>query len=233
MIQEWEPCFAGEGGLYLVFGNTMSPSLNRAVHRAAWAIRQRNIPGVMDCVPGYATLYVEFDAGVWSPQELNSCLKTISWGDDEAMTGRRLQIPVCYEGDFAPDLQDVADRHQLATQEVVAIHAAQDYQVYFIGFTPGFAFMGPVDERIATERHATPRVVVPAGSVGIANRQTGVYSVQSPGGWRILGRTPVSLYNSEMEEPILLHPGDLVRFVPIGLEAFHHIRTNPMDWELQ
>ena len=232
MIHLWEPRPAGEGGLYLVFGNVISQELNRSVHRMALAIRQREIPGITDCVPGYSTLYVEFDVGAWSAQELANYLRTISWNDGETWRTRQLLIPVCYEDEYAPDLQDVAEGHHMAPREVVEIHAGQEYQVYFIGFTPGFAFMGTVDERIATQRHATPRVIIPAGSVGIANRQTGVYSVQSPGGWRIVGRTPLLLYNSEGEEPILLRPGDLVRFVPIGKEEFRNIQNDPKEWRL-
>ncbi len=133
---------------------------------------------------------------------------------------RRVEIPVCYGGELGPDLDDVARTHGLAPEEVIRLHADADYLVYMIGFMPGFAYLGGLPERIATPRRKTPRTAVPAGTVGIGGRQTGVYPLVSPGGWNLIGRTPVKIFDIKRDEPTLLSTGDRVRFRPISRSEF-------------
>lgn len=232
MSPRWELRPAGENGLYLVFGDAISVELNREVHRVAAAIRQAALPGITDCVPGYATLYVEYDVALWSPEALAERIARLPAAPEQTSESRRIRLPVCYGGIYGMDLEAIAALHGLAEEEVVAMHTAGRFQVYFVGFTPGFAFMGRVDERIATDRRASPRVRVPAGSVGIAGQQTGIYPLDSPGGWNIVGRTPLPLYRPEAAEPILLQPGTSVRFVAVGEPEFLAIRQRPEEWRL-
>lgn len=138
----------------------------------------------------------------------------------EAPPSRTVVIPVCYGGEFGPDLEEVARFHGMTEDEVIAIHAQGRYRVYMIGFAPGFAYLGGLSPEIATPRRATPRTHVPAGSVGIAGNQTGVYPLATPGGWQIIGRTPLALFRPHHEEPSLLRAGDIVQFCPITEEQY-------------
>jgi inhibitor of KinA len=137
-----------------------------------------------------------------------------------------VEIPVCYGGEFGPDLQDVADSHGLTAERAIELHASTTYTVYFLGFAPGFAYLGEVAEELVTPRLATPRKSVPAGSVGIAGSQTGVYPISTPGGWRLLGRTPVAMFRPERAEMSLLSIGDRVRFSPISREQFAELENS-------
>jgi inhibitor of KinA len=141
----------------------------------------------------------------------------LSAGEALAKPHRRISIPVYYGGEYGPDLAYVADYHHISVEEVIAIHSGTDYQVYMMGFMPGFPYLGGMNPAIATPRLATPRSKVPSGSVGIAGEQTGVYPLESPGGWQIIGRTPQRLFDLERDPPFLLAPGDVVRFVPLVL----------------
>eukprot|EP01136_Pigoraptor_vietnamica_P038048 Opistho-1_new@106825 len=143
---------------------------------------------------------------------------------DTATIANRITIPVCYDLSLAPDLVELATLHQLSVEEVIQLHTAQTYRVYMIGFLPGFAYMGSVDERIRTARKANPRTKVPAGSVGIAGEQTGIYPLDSPGGWQLIGQTPLPLFDATRTDPCLLQPGDEVQFCSISLTAFHKLK---------
>jgi inhibitor of KinA len=140
--------------------------------------------------------------------------------DVELPPGRLVEIPVCYGGELGEDLEEVARRHGLTPEEFATIHASTDYRVYLLGFVPGFAYLGNLDSRIATPRRDTPRPHVPAGSVAIGGDQTGVYPLETPGGWHLVGRTPVRMFTPETEPPCLLGAGDSVRFVPISRAEF-------------
>lgn len=214
---------AGACGVYLVFGEAIRNDVARRLLAAARTLQTASLPGVRDIVPGYASLFVEFDPLRWSAQELAAAIRGLSEPDASAFAQRLVRIPVCYGGDFGPDLEDVAGAAGMTGEEAAALHAGRTYAVYFIGFTPGFGFMGEVDPRIALGRLQSPRLAVPAGSVGVAGRQTGVYPVASPGGWRIVGRTPLRLYRPESDDPILLRPGDRVRFEAIPPTEFARI----------
>jgi KipI family sensor histidine kinase inhibitor len=218
----------GDRALVVVLGEGIDPGVNARVHQLAALVRARRLPGVTDLVPAYATLAVHYDPAPWAGrgvpphQALRDELAAI-WGrarPGSAQPPRQVAVPVCYGGEFGPDLEEVASRCGLPAAEVVARHTAAEYRVYMLGFSPGFAYLGGLDPVIAAPRRDTPRLKVPAGSVGIAGMQTGIYPLESPGGWQIIGRTPRRLFRPERAEPCLLAPGDTLRFVAVEPEAF-------------
>ncbi len=180
------------------------------------------VAGVRNLHPAYSSLLIKFDPLRLRHENLEDILR----GFLERMEKinlpepRRVEIPVCYDGEFGPDLNDVAELHRLTPERVIDLHASALYIVYFLGFVPGFAYLGELPPELATPRLATPRRSVPAGSVAIAASQTGVYPISTPGGWRLLGRTPAKMFQPERAEMSLLSIGDCVRFVPISREQF-------------
>jgi KipI family sensor histidine kinase inhibitor len=218
----------GDRALLVVLGKGIDPDVNGQVHKLAALLRKRGLPGVHDLVPAYATVAVHYDPAAWSggkvpPNERLGREIIRLWksaGTAALPAPRQVEIPVCYGGEFGPDLAEVARLCALSEEEVIARHGAASYRVYMIGFSPGFAYLGGLDAAIAAPRRATPRTLVPAGSVGIAGLQTGIYPLATPGGWQIIGQTPKRLFLPEREAPCLLSPGDTLRFVPIGAEAF-------------
>ena len=200
-------------GLYLTLGSTVDPALNRDVQAAAARMLAHPLGGVTDIVPGYANVYVEFDADRLDPARVERWARErAERGDGPAPTlGRPVEIPVDYRG---PDLAEVAARTGLTEAEVIAHHAAPDYQVFALGFTPGFPYLGMLHPTLQLPRRPTPRSRVPAHAVAIAGAQTGIYPTPSPGGWHLLGTALVAVYDLHREEPFLLRPGDTVRFRP-------------------
>ncbi len=180
------------------------------------------IAGVRNVHPAYCSVLIKFDALKWCHGKLEEKLQEyLERLEDVSLPQERLvEIPVCYGGEFGPDLNEVAALHRLTPEQVIELHASTTYLVYFLGFVPGFAYLGELPEALVTPRLATPRRKVPAGSVGIAGSQTGVYPFATPGGWRLLGRTPVAMFRSERDELSLVAIGDHVRFVPISRERF-------------
>jgi len=214
---------AGEAGLLVTLGDLIDPLLNRRVHALAQSLLTTGLDGVGEAVPGYATLLIHYDPLVWAYPAL--CERVAALLESSAARlhdwhPRQVEIPVVYGGAFGPDLESVAQTHNLAPAEVVARHSAPVYSVYLIGFMPGFPYLGGLDPALATPRLETPRSRVPAGSVGIAGAQTGIYPLESPGGWRLIGRTPLPLVDWQREPPFLLAPGDFVRFVPVDCAEF-------------
>lgn len=205
---------AGDRALVVEFGNEIAPAIHARVRALTQALQVRPIRGVVEVVPTYRSLLVYFDPMQVDPAALEQALL------DRIRQREALQlpqptvtvIPVCYGGEFGPDLPFVCEHTGLSADEVIRIHTGRDYLIYMLGFTPGFPYLGGMDERIAAPRLESPRTKIPAGSVGIAGRQTGVYPVESPGGWRIIGRTPIKLYDPYREPPALLEPGNYVRF---------------------
>jgi inhibitor of KinA len=192
------------------------------VRRLLRSLEMEPIAGVRNLHPAYNSLLIKFDATKLRHAELQEILG----GYVERMKKialpkvRLIRIPVCYGGDFGPDLNDVAALHRLTPERVIELHAATTYIVYFLGFAPGFAYLGEVDAGLVSPRLGTPRRSVPAGSVGIAGSQTGVYPVPTPGGWRLLGRTPLAMFRPDRAEMSLLSIGDRVQFVPIPRDKF-------------
>ncbi len=181
------------------------------------AVMDAALPGVEECVPGYTSLLVIYDPFRLDYQELEARIKQMlpTLTGASSRLGRAVEIPVRYGGEDGPDLKFVAEHCGLTEDEVVRLHSAIEYPVYFIGFLPGFPYLGGMDARLTTPRLEKPRQRVPAGSVGIAGGQTGIYPLDSPGGWRIIGRTDEILFDAQRQEPALLSPGDRVRFKPV------------------
>ena len=220
-----EPKFltAGDRAMVVELGDSISPETNRRVHGLLRALESHALPGIVDLVPTYRSLLVLYNPLLSSFDGLRSLVASLD--DDDAGAGKEapniVEVPTVYGGEHGPDLDFVAEHNGLSPEEVVEIHSGADYPVYMLGFTPGFPYLGGLSEKLHTPRLATPRTVTPGGSVGIAEAQTGMYPVQSPGGWRIIGRTPLALFDPEREPPSLLNAGDVVRFVPAPDDGSH------------
>ena len=180
------------------------------------------MPGVLNVQPAYASVLIKFDPLMSNHAEIESALrKSLGHFDDVKLPPPRLKgIPVCYGGDFGPDLQEVAFLRGISAEEVIRLHTSAAYTVYFLGFVPGFAYLGGLPEKLATARLSTPRKQVPAGSVAIGGNQTGVYPTATPGGWRLIGKTPLKLFDPASAHSSFFEIGDQVRFIPILAEEF-------------
>ena len=216
---------AGDEGLLVEFGNEIHPDTHHRVYGMSRAIEEGHIQGIEEIIPSYRSLLVAYDPLLISFGDLADQLKSIEkdLSRIKMPEHRRVEIPTLYGGEFGPDLNFVASHHGLTPEEVIRVHSSRDYLVYMLGFTPGFAYLGGNLGKIATPRLKTPRIAVPAGSVGIAENQTGIYPIESPGGWQIIGRTPLKLFNSTQPPYFLLGAGDMVRFVPIDEKQYAHL----------
>ncbi len=221
----------GDRALLVILGEGIDSHVNDQVHALADALRKRKLPGVQDLVPAYATLAVHYDPAPWaghaaSPfQVLETEIRHLEWKAESGSLPdpRLVEIPVCYGGEWGPDLREVAELCRLGEQIVVDRHTAPEYRVFMLGFTSGFPYLGGLDPSLAAPRRETPRPSVPAGSVGIAGMQTGIYPLETPGGWQIIGRTPLSLFNPSAQDPCLLSPRDRLRFVAIDPDEFQRL----------
>ncbi|MDR7134230.1 KipI family sensor histidine kinase inhibitor [Lysobacter niastensis] len=206
----------------LRFGDTLDPALNHHVHAVAARIRAMAPHWLRDLVPAFASLGVFFDPSA-DPQRVRAELEAMMDAADVAQTAQRtgntVEIPVVYGGEYGPDLESAADELGFSSSQLVARHTAGEYTVAMIGFAPGFPYLSGLDPALALPRLATPRARVAAGSVAIGGAQTGIYPRESPGGWRILGRTPLVLFDPQRDPPTLLQPGDRVRFIAIDAVA--------------
>ena len=207
----------GDTALVVEFGDTIDSKINQRVFALQNAITKAKIHGVDELVPTYRSLLIRYNPLKKDYNRLISEVKNLANRRTEpnAKPARKIIIPVVYGGEYGPDLNNVADWHGLTEEHVVKMHSEKEYRVYMIGFVAGFPYLGEVANEIATPRLETPRLKVPAGSVGIAEKQTGIYPCEAPGGWRIIGRTPLKLFDHKQEWPALLNPGDAVRFKPI------------------
>ena len=210
----------GDRGLLVELGHGIDPAVNRRVKQLHRSIARERPHGVVETVPAYASLLVVFDPLQASPEALKRQIIGLCDFEDAGPTEDRtvVEIPVVYGGEAGPDLDAVAAHHGLSREEVIGLHAGTVYRVYMIGFTPGFPYMGELPEALDTPRRDTPRTHIPKGSVAIAQRQTGIYPVVSPGGWQIIGCTPLALFDPHKENSSLLTMGDAVRFTPITPE---------------
>jgi KipI family sensor histidine kinase inhibitor len=226
---------AGDKALAVELGDSITPEINRKVRDLLVAIESQEIPGLVDLVPTYRSLLVYYDPLRLSLSDLEERLTALEQKLDQApfKAPRVLEIPTLYGGDYGPDIGEVAEHNGLAPEEVIQIHSGAEYLVYMMGFTPGFPYLGGMSERIATPRLQTPRTAIPAGSVGIAEQQTGVYPIESPGGWQLIGRTPVQLFDPQRDPPVVVTAGDYVRFVPITEEAYHDIQQQVLAGSYQ
>jgi|SRR5712664_3161312 len=213
---------SSDQSLLIYFGHQISLVAHEHVRRLLRLLEIEPIAGIRNLHPAYCSLLIKFDPLKWRHQELEDALKRyLSRLEDVTLPRlREVQIPVCYGGEHGPDLVDVSAMHGMTPERVIELHSSATYLVYFLGFIPGFAYLGELPEALVTPRLATPRRSVPPGSVGIAGSQTGVYPFATPGGWRLLGRTPISMFRSDRNELSLLSIGDRVRFTPISREQF-------------
>ncbi len=216
---------AGDQGLVVEYGDAIDPATNRRVRDLYLALHAASIPGIVDLVPTYRSLLVCYDALQLAPDGLRHALERVEAGLATAPVPdpRIVEVPTAYGGELGPDLTFVASHNKLSEDEVVRIHSGTDYLVYMMGFSPGFPYLGGMSERIATPRLKTPRTAIPAGSVGIAQTQTGIYPVESPGGWQLIGRTPVTLFDALRQPPVLVEAGDYIRFVPVSRDEYDRL----------
>ena len=230
----WRLFPLGDAAVVLELGQAIAPATHQLIQAFLKVLAQHPLPGLREVVPAFTTLTVYYDPWVLSQasealpyEQVASYLQNMLPAAQAAAAGYApgplVEIPVCYGGDFGPDLDLVASHAQLSREEVIAHHAAPEYLVYMVGFAPGFPYLGGLDARLATPRRAQPRPLVPAGAVGIAGAQTGVYSLPTPGGWQLIGRTPLRLFDPSRAQPSLLQAGDRLRFVPISEADFQRL----------
>ena len=222
----------GEAAVIVILGNTIVEANYRRLAELAKAITLNPPAGFSELVPAYNSLLVVFDPLLSTTDTMRAAVWKLAATMDSVVSDTTkdiLELPVAYGGEYGPDLEEVANHAGLSVEEAIRIHSSSPYLVYMLGFTPGFPYLGGLDPRIATPRLKTPRTKVPAGSVGIADTQTGVYPLESPGGWNLIGRTPLALFDPGRETPALLAPGKYVRFVPISQDSFrqlHQVKVN-------
>ncbi len=221
MIPELKP--AGDSALLISFGELIDEEINGRLHAAARAIEEAGFEWLVEVVPAYSSLLVIYDPLKVTYAEVDASIKPLLNAKAKDFEGRLIEVPVVYGSSYGPDIDFVAKHNGLTVDEVIEIHSKPVYLVYFLGFLPGFAYLGGMDERIAAPRLEKPRLKVPAGSVGIARKQTGIYPLESPGGWRLIGRTPLRLFNPSKDRPTLLQPGDRVKFMPIDESEFREL----------
>ena len=219
---------AGDKAIVLEFENKINKETNLLLRKIYYFISKKNIEGIEEMVPTYRSLIIYYDPQKIKYENLIQRFKKIETSITEITIpiARVTEIPVLYGGGCGPDLEFVAQYNKLSTKEVIKIHSEKEYFIYMLGFLPGFTYLGGMSDKIATPRLEKPRLKVLGGSVGIAGKQTGIYPIESPGGWRIIGRTPVKLFNPQKESPFLLKSRDYVRFYPIGQEQFKEIKKS-------
>lgn len=215
---------AGDTAILVQFENEISPENNSRVQSLAAMISDAAVPGVIETIPTYSSLLVNYDPTVVTFAELSRTLNSFELDGGVSSSGSFVYtVPVCYGGEYGEDLGDVASHANLSVEETVERHSGVCYRIYMLGFLPGFAYLGGLDETIACPRLSSPRKSIAPGSVGIGGNQTGVYPVASPGGWRLIGKTPLKLYDPERAEPILYRAGDYIKFEPITPAQFAEI----------
>ncbi len=221
----------GDAALLVEFSDTLDLAINEWIQRLAHALRAREVPWIRDIVPALASLAIHFDPDLVDALEadplvrglIDTCLEETL--PPVADLQRTIEVPVCYEPSFALDLADICERVHLAPDEVIARHAASDFRVLMVGFAPGHPYLGGLDAGLAVPRRATPRPRMPMGAVAIANAQCVVYPYEIPGGWSVVGRTPLRLFDAARAAPSLFAPSDRVRFVPIDRAQYDVIAT--------
>lgn len=224
----------GDCAISIDFGQVIDPKINRHIRQTVERIQALQLDGIIELVPTYCALLVQYDAMLYSYADMCHIIEptfseSVTDNDNEKVTV--IEIPTVYGGEFGPDIGFVASHNNFSEDEVIAIHSGTDYLVYMLGFIPGFTYLGGMDPRIATPRLSSPRTLIPAGSVGIAGEQTGTYPSDSPGGWQIIGRTPVTMYDMSKEQAALLSAGDYVRYVPIDEQEYNRIKALGGDYE--
>ncbi len=216
----------GDQGLLVEYGDVIDDAVNQKVRSVAAAIAKNPPDGVLETVPAYRSLLVIYDPLTTTARRLELFFRRLEDRIDriDIPPPRTIDIPVCYGGEFGPDMDFVARSHNLTIDEVIRLHTGRTYNVCMIGFSPGFPFLGGLAPELATPRLKTPRARVPRGSVAIANNQTGIYPLESPGGWQLIGRTPLKLFDPVAEPPLPYQTGDRIRFAAISPQEYHCMR---------
>ena len=217
---------AGDSSICAEFGNEISKEINAQIRAFNILLKESGIAGIVETIPTYRSLLIQYDPGVISYKSLEGKLKKLLARLDsvEIPPSEVLEVPVLYGGEeMGPDLKFVAENAKMSEEEVIKLHSEPEYLIYMLGFTPGFTYLGGLNDAIETPRLKTPRVKIPAGSVGIAGKQTGVYPIDSPGGGKLIGRTPLKMYDADREKPILPEAGQYIKFVPIDRAEFDRI----------
>lgn len=228
----------GDSAITVDFGNVIDETINRQVMNMFYHLQQNPLPGMIEAVPAYSSLTVFYDLIYlrklvaadntiygWMEEQLRKIFREpLLINDSETAT---ITIPVCYDKEFALDIEEIAGLKNISVEELIRIHTSKTYRVYMLGFLPGFAYMGEVDEKIEMPRKLQPRQKVEVGSVGIAGKQTGIYPLSSPGGWQLIGRTPLILFDADKNDPTFLKMGDMVKFISITKMDFYEIQNSP------
>lgn len=218
---------AGDRALTIELADEISPEVNTTIRALGMALGSLRLPGLVEIVPTYRSLLVYYDPLTLPTADLEARVLGLAGAKPSSLPPPRLlQIPTHYGGEHGPDMDFVARHTGLSPEEVAAVHSGTDYLVYMMGFNTGFPYLGGMSARLAVPRLDTPRTIVPAGSVAIAQQQTGIYPVESPGGWRIIGRSPVRLFNADREPPVAVEAGDYLRFVPIDERRYREIESD-------
>jgi KipI family sensor histidine kinase inhibitor len=229
----------GDSVINVYLASEISSNINDEVHYLAGLIKKQNWPGIKEIVPSYVSLSIHYDPFVVDYLSVAGFVKNILANNNEktnSISKRIVVIPTLYDGDYGPDLDSVSSITGLSVEQIIKIHTNKEYKVYSIGFTPGFPYLGGLDNTLYCPRLDSPRINVPLGSVAIAELQTGIYPTESPGGWRLIGRTPVTLFDATRPVPSLLRPGDLVKFKPMtDKKEFEHIkeRSDKNDYQVE
>ena len=234
-MAQWRFETASECAIMIYFDGELSVSLNESVGQLNSLLIERLAPILIDLVPSYSSILLSYDVCKISESELKQALILLQQEPLEAgqsINPSLVHLPVWYSEEVGQDLERVAQQSRLEVDQVIKIHSGTDYRAFALGFAPGFAYLGEVDQRIATPRLETPRVYVPAGSVAIADQQTAVYPAASPGGWNIIGQCPVELFNPTQAPYSLIQPADRVRFVSVNQDTFERIKQCPEHWSL-
>lgn len=215
---------AGDCAITVEFGNEISEEMNLYVKTFTDRFDRANLNGVLDLIPTYRSVLISFNPLKISREEIKTFAENVMSGFSPTAHEEQkeiVEIPVLYGGGMGPDLDFISDWTKLPPQEIIEKHSSVNYLIYMIGFTPGFPYLGGMPKELSAPRLNSPRKAIPAGSVGIAGAQTGIYPVESPGGWRIIGRTPLKIFDYERENPFLLKAGQYLKFYPITEEEFY------------
>jgi inhibitor of KinA len=219
----------GDSAIVMQFEDDISESTQSKIQTVAKYLDRHPLEGLVEHVPAYTTLTVYYNPWVLSEKgKVNPYDKVVAYLQEALSKAREqksiknnvIEIPVCYGGIYGPDLEEVAALHNLEPEKVIKLHSKKTYLVHMMGFAPGFPYLGRLDKRLATARKSEPRAVIPMGSVGIAGTQTGIYPLETPGGWQLIGRTPLLMFDPTRNQPSILKAGDSVKFIPITEEEF-------------